>query len=239
MNFQDLHELLRVELQRRIEAGELTGSRLAQQSGFRQPHLSNFLNRKRTLSMEGLDRVLAAQKITLDQLLPLEIRASGPETRESVAQDLVESIPVVTASAAIDEAQIQAASVIETIHVSVSRLTDNRVRASRRSADWQRFVAVRSDGQQAAAMEPMLTSDTIAVIDRHYNSLAPYRTHQPTLYAMRYGRGILLRYVEFDDGHLILRPSSMDAPVQLINVAVNEMPSDYIVGRVCLLLHEL
>ena len=58
-------------------------------------------------------------------------------------------------------------------------------------------------------------------------------------YAMRYGRGILLRYVEFDDGHLILRPSSMDAPVQLINVAVNEMPSDYIVGRVCLLLHEL
>ncbi len=76
MNFQDLHELLRLELLRRIERGTLTGSRLAQQIGFQQAHVSNFLNRKRALSLEGLDRVLASQNITIDQLLPLEIQAT-------------------------------------------------------------------------------------------------------------------------------------------------------------------
>ena len=63
MNFADLHELLRLELLRRINAGTLTGTRLAQQTGFQQAHISNFLNRKRALSMEGLDRVLASMAI--------------------------------------------------------------------------------------------------------------------------------------------------------------------------------
>jgi len=34
MNFQDLHELLRLEVLRRIESGDLTGTRLAGQAGF-------------------------------------------------------------------------------------------------------------------------------------------------------------------------------------------------------------
>ena len=36
MNFQDLHELVRLELLRRIERGALTRTRLAQQAGFQQ-----------------------------------------------------------------------------------------------------------------------------------------------------------------------------------------------------------
>ena len=82
MNFQDLHELLRVELLRRIERGTLTGSRLAQQAGFQQAHISNFLNRKRALSLEGLDRVLASQNLTIDQILPLDISRT-PRTPRS------------------------------------------------------------------------------------------------------------------------------------------------------------
>src|SRR5271163_2588161 len=77
MNFQDLHELLRVELVRRIERGTLTGSRLAQQAGFQQAHISNFLNRKRALSLEGLDRVLASQNLSIDQILPLDLAAAA------------------------------------------------------------------------------------------------------------------------------------------------------------------
>ena len=68
MNFQDLHELLRLELLRRIELGSLTGTSLARQSGFRQAHISNFLNRKRSLSLDGLDRVLAAQNLSIEQI---------------------------------------------------------------------------------------------------------------------------------------------------------------------------
>jgi hypothetical protein len=237
MNFQDLHELLRLELLRRIGRGTLTGSRLAQQAGFQQAHISNFLNRKRALSLEGLDRVLASQNLTIDQILPLDLAAAqAPPVQIS---DPVEIVPVVSPSAAMDEAQISPSAIIETIQVSASRLHDNRARPSTRHAHWQRFLAIRADAQQSAAMAPLLTPGAIAVLDRHYNSLAPYRAHQPTLYAVRCGAALLLRFVDFDEGRLILRPYSRDFPVQLLPLATHETPADYIIGRVCLIFSEL
>jgi hypothetical protein len=238
MNFQDLHELLRVELLRRIERGTLTGSRLAQQAGFQQAHISNFLNRKRALSLEGLDRVLASQNLTIDQILPLDLTASQSPLPPPTS-DPIEIVPVVSPSAAMDEARISAAAVIETIQVSASRLQDNRARPSTKHAHWQRFLAIRADTQQSAAMDPLVSPGAIAVLDRHYNSLAPYRAHQPTLYAVRCGAALLLRFVDFDEGRLILRPYSRDFPVQLLPLATHETPADYIVGRVCLVFSEL
>ena len=94
MNFQDLHELLRLELLRRIDLGSLTGTGLARQAGFRQAHISNFLNRKRSLSLGGLDRVLAAQNLTVDQIMPLaciihEGTASGCWEREDAGGSVI------------------------------------------------------------------------------------------------------------------------------------------------------
>jgi hypothetical protein len=238
MNFQDLHELLRLELLRRIDRGTLTGSRLAQQAGFQQAHISNFLNRKRALSLEGLDRVLAAQNLTIDQILPLDLAAAAAPTL-SAPSDPIEIIPVVSASVAMDDARIAPSAVIETLQVSASRLHDNRARPSTKHAHWQRFLAIRADPQQSAAMDPLLAPGAIAVLDRHYNSLAPYRAHQPTLYAVRCGAALLLRFVDFDEGRLILRPYARDFPVQLLPLATHESPADYIVGRVCLVFAEL
>lgn len=234
MNFHDLHELLRLELLRRIQRGSLTGRRLAQQAGFQQAHVSNFLNRKRALSLEGLDKVLASQNITIDQLLPVDLTAAAAESSE-----VADQVPVVSASVAMDSPVVAAAAVIETMQVAASRLYDNRARPVVNRAHWQRFVAVRVDAQQAAAMEPVLTPDAIVVLDRHYQSLAPYRAQQPTLYAVRCGAALLLRYVDFDEGRLILRPYSRRVPVQLIPLEGQESPGDLIVGRVCLVFSEL
>ncbi len=88
-------------------------------------------------------------------------------------------------------------------------------------------------------MDPLVSPGAIAVLDRHYNSLAPYRAHQSTLYAVRCGAALLLRFVDFDEGRLILRPYSRDFPVQLLPLATHETPADYIVGRVCLVFSEL
>ena len=238
MNFQDLHELLRLELVRRIERGTLTGSRLAQQAGFQQAHISNFLNRKRALSLEGLDRVLASQNLSIDQILPLELNAAATPP----ASDPTETVPVVSPSAAMDEARISSAAILETLQVSASRLNGNhpnRVRTSTPLAQWQRFVAIRADNQQSAAMDPLVSPGAILILDRHYNSLSPYRAHQPTLYAVRCGASLLLRFVDFDEGRLILRPYSREFPIQLLPLAAHESPSDYIVGRVCLVFSEL
>ncbi|MEO6815915.1 MAG: helix-turn-helix transcriptional regulator [Edaphobacter sp.] len=237
MNFQHLHELLRTELLRRIERGLLTQSRLAHQAGFQQAHISNFLNRKRALSLEGLDRVLASQGLTIDQILPLDLAAAAAPAQQT--HEPIETVPVVSSSVAMDEARVAESAVIETVQVSASRLYDNRARPATKYAHWQRFLSIRADAQQAAAMQPLVAPGSIAVLDRHYNSLAPYRAQQPTLYAVRCGAGLLLRYVDFDEGHLILRPYSREFSVQLIRLASHESPADYLVGRVCLLFSEL
>src|ERR1700675_2224298 len=74
MNFQTMQNNLRRILLERIESRELTGLRLSQQTGFRQAHISNFLNRKRGLSLEGMDKVLRVQHLSvLDLLDPDEV----------------------------------------------------------------------------------------------------------------------------------------------------------------------
>jgi hypothetical protein len=151
----------------------------------------------------------------------------------------MEAIPVVSPSTAMEDAVVRAGSVIETIPVALSRLQQCRPRASSKVAGWERFVAIRADVQQAAAMAPMIGADATVVIDRHYNSLAPYRAHQRTLFAVRGGGGLVLRFVDFDEGRLILRPLSVDFPVQLVALGAEETPADYLVGRVCLVLSDL
>jgi hypothetical protein len=164
---------------------------------------------------------------------------NAPYPSRVEASDPIEIVPVVSPSAAMDDAIIPPASIIETIQVSASRLYDNRARPSPKYAHWQRFLAIRADTQQSAAMDPLLSPGAIAVLDRHYNSLAPYRAHQPTLYAVRCGAALLLRFVDYDEGRLILRPYSRDFPVQLLPLGSHETPADYIVGRVCLIFSEL
>ena len=234
MTFQDLHESLRQELVRRIERGSLTRTALARQAGFRQAHISNFLNRKRSLSLEGLDRVMAAQGISIEQILPLDLEAAAP----SPADSPYEPVPVVSPSTAMDDPVIRPEHEIESLQIAASRLDDNRPRTNSRRASWQRFVAVRADAQQSAAMDPMIPAGALVVLDRHYNSLAPYRAHQRTVYAVRSGASLALRFVEYDDGKLILRPLSQDFPIQLLGLANHESPADYIIGRVCLVLSE-
>src|SRR5205807_7000565 len=92
MKFKSLQENLRKTIWERIDEGELTGMRLAEQTGFKQAHISNFLNRKRSLSLEGMDKVLSVQRLSvLDLLDPEEInkRASIPPPSEDEFENVL------------------------------------------------------------------------------------------------------------------------------------------------------
>jgi hypothetical protein len=203
-----------------------------------QAHISNFLNKKRSLSLEGLDRVLAAQDLQIEQVLPVELTATGL-AGVSPESDPVEQVPIVSPSSATEDMTIAASATIETIPISSVRLYENRARPAVRRTQWRRFLAIRMDAQQAAAMTPVLPPGAIVVLDRHYNSLAPYRANQASIYAVRFGPMLLLRYVDLDEGHLILKPYARDFPVQLLRLGENESPGGYIVGRVCMVLSEV
>jgi len=233
MNFTQMHERLRLELLRRIERGTLSVSLLARQTGFGQPHLSNFLHHRRQLSLEAIDRVLAAQHLTAADLLPvLQLPGSFPTDEEG------SSVPVVSHHAALFEPNIRASQAQFLLHLPAGSLQSIRTRVSTARRAWQRFVAVRIPADDAPPMDPLVLPEAITLLDRHYTSLTPYRVNRPNLYAVRHGAHLTLRYVDFVSNRLVLRPHNIGYPVELIEVDPDESPSDLIVGRASLILNE-
>jgi hypothetical protein len=235
MNFTQMHDRLRLELLRRIQRGTLSVSLLARQTGFGQAHLSNFLHSRRQLSLEAMDRILAAQHLTVADLLPAGRRAVLlPEDEEAGA------VPVVSHAAALFEPLIRPSAVQSMLHLPAGALESARPRASsnpRRA--WQRFVAVRVPGADALPMEPLLLPEAIVLIDRHYTSLLPYRPNRPNLYAVRHGARLTLRYVDYLSGRLVLRPYNIAFPVELIEPDPGEPPNNLLTGRIALIVNEL
>jgi len=234
MNFTQLHERLRLELLRRIQRGTVTVSLLARQTGFGQPHLSNFLHGRRQLSLEAMDRILAAQHLSAGDLLP---STSQPSFASDAQED--SSIPIVSHATALFEPMVRPTAVQSILHIPDNVLHSLGKRVTNPRLAWQRFVAIRVPACDALPMEPMVMPEAIAVIDRHYTSLKPYRPNRPNLYAVRNGAHLTLRFVEFIGGRLLLRPNNIASPLGLLKVEPDGMARDMIVGRVAYILNEL
>jgi hypothetical protein len=231
MRFKSLQENLRKALLERIDDGELTGLRLAEQTGFRQAHISNFLNRKRSLSLEGMDRVLNVQRLSvLDLLDPTEVnkRASIPPPSE----DEFDNIFVVDGATAATHPLIMSMNVREIQKFKRSFLRKLRPELDDKRRNWERFVAIKTDSD-ALSMHPRLMPGAIVLIDRHYNSLQPYRKGELNLYAVQVKGQCKIRYVEMAGSSMVLRPHNQTYPVEVVSIAESEGMSDYLVGRIC------
>jgi hypothetical protein len=240
MNAAQLHERLRLEIARRIDRGLITGTLLARQTGLKPSHISNFLHRKRRLSLAAFDRILAAQTLSIEDLLPqVLIPNSVPPAVAGGLHGELDSVPLVSQATAIHAPGVSVKGTVEVIRLPAGILEQLRPRRAVVRRNWQRFVAVRISAGQAAPMSPVLVPNAIVVLDRHYNSLASYVPPRPSLYAVNMASDLVFRYVGFEADHLILRPHSLEHPVELLSLGAAESPSSYIVGRVCLCISEL
>jgi Peptidase S24-like len=232
MNFQTLQENLRVKLWERIKMGQITGSSLAEQAGFKQAHVSNFLYRKRGLSVKGLDRLLEAQHLSvLDLLDPVEISKHALILPSSDRE--FDNVVVTELSIAATEAQIMNMHVKEVLKVPRSFLQEIKEEPESTRRTWERFVAVRADGQDAMSMYPRLRPGATVLLDRHYNSPSPYRAGERNIYAIHTKHASTIRYVEISGSIMLLRPHNRSVPVQVVPMNAGMTPADYIVGRVC------
>lgn len=238
MNFTQMHERLRLEMQRRIRRGSLTVSLLARQTGFGQSHLSNFLHGRRQLSLEAMDRILAVQQMSAGDLLAVQTRRAEYEDGDA-NESGSGSVPVVSHATALFEQHVRPGAVQSVLHLPEKVLRGARSRTSPQRRKWQRFVAITISAEEAQAMEPLVLPNAIVLIDRHYSSLVDYRPNRPNLYAVRHEAKLKLRYVDFQLNRLVLRPQSIAFPVELMEVGADEAPHDLIVGRVALILNEL
>jgi hypothetical protein len=224
-----MQDRLRVELQRRIRRGSLTVSLLARQTGYGQSHMSSFLHNDKPISIEAMDRVLAAQHLSLEELCPAPGDAAGGSG---------DSVPLVSQQAALFEPQIRPAVVQAMVHLLPGRLETFPVCLSPKRRTWERFVAGRVPGADGKAMEPLLLPDGIVVIDRHYNQLVQYRADRANLYAINADGHLRLRYVEAAAGRLVLRPHNVPFPVELIEAEEGESLGEAILGRIAIILNE-
>ena len=146
MKFRMLQENLRKTLWKRIDAGELTGLRLAEQTGFKQAHISNFLNRKRGLSLEGMDRVLNVQHLSvLDLIDPAEVNK-----RASIlppGEDDFDNVAVADPQIAASEALIMSMHVKEILKFKKSFLKRLKEDVEGDGKGWERFVIIKADAQ--------------------------------------------------------------------------------------------
>jgi transcriptional regulator with XRE-family HTH domain len=237
MNFWHLHERLRLEMLRRIESGSLTASLLAHQIGVTPAHISNFLSRRRKLSLEALDKVLAAQFLTIADLYSgARYPPSGVGASAAMSFD---SVPLVEAPIAALQARVHSDSIIEVVKVRSGLLGNLRDRCSAERRKWDRFVAVQVSEDEADVMQPILTANSIALIDRHYSSAFTYASGSATIHAVRLAGKLHFRYVSLLEKHLILRAHNPAHVPELLALSAGRSSADVIVGRVFLCIVEL
>jgi hypothetical protein len=234
MNFSQMHERLRLELLRRVQRGTLSVSLLARQTGFGRAHMSNFLRKRRQLSLEALDRVLVSQHMTAGDLLPVTYSAA-----ELTGEQESDRVPVVSHAAALFEPYIRRSSIQGLVNVPAGLLASTGKGVSKSREPWQRFVAVSVSAADALPMDPLVQPNAIVLLDRHYKSFHPYRLNRDNLYAVRNGRLLAVRYLDFLSNRLVLRPHNLAFPVDLLEVAPGESPSDLIAGRIVLIVNEV
>src|SRR5580698_11311868 len=148
MKFRVLQDNLRETLWERIEEGDLTGLRLSQQTGFRQAHISNFLNKKRGLSLEGMDKVLAVQHLSvLDLLDPAEVNKRASILPPS--GDEFENVLLTDASTAATQPLITTMHVKDILKFKKTFLHKLKPESDSDRSSWHRFVLIQLDAREA------------------------------------------------------------------------------------------
>ncbi len=232
MKFRVLQENLRNALWERIEDGDLTGLRLARQTGFKQAHISNFLNRKRGLSLEGMDRVLSVQRLSvLDLLDPSEVNKRASIVPPS--NDEFQSVVLTDGAVAATHPLLTSMHVKEILKFKKSFLKKLKPEIEGDRARWERFVLIKADAREGMSMYPRLLPGATLLIDRHYNSLKPYRRGENNMYAVLKDGTCTIKYVETIGRQLILRPHNQAYPIEVLSMEEGTKSGDYLVGRVC------
>src|SRR3954469_12018742 len=148
MNFTTLQNRLRRLLLDKISAGEFTGMALAARAGFQQAHISNFLNQKRSLSIDAMDQVLSSLHLSVVDLLDsAEVESRSPASPRCDKQ--FEAVPLVETAAASGAPTISRDKILDFLKFKKSFLRRLRSDTTRDRETWTRFVLIKADTENS------------------------------------------------------------------------------------------
>jgi hypothetical protein len=179
-----------------------------------------------------MDKVLAVQHLSvLDLLDPSEVNKRASILPPS--RDEFENVLLTDASIAATQPLITSMQVKEILKFKKTFPRKLKAETEGDRSDWQRFVLIKVDAKEAMSMYPRLMPGTTLLIDRHYNSLKPYRKSEFNMYAVLKNDTCAVRYVEVAGSHLILRPHNQSSPIEVMVMGNGKTAAEYLVGRVC------
>jgi hypothetical protein len=179
-----------------------------------------------------MDKVLNVQRLSvLDLLDPQEVNKRASILPPS--DDEFENVLAVDGSIAATAPLVMGMNVNDIVKFKKSFLRRLREETEGGRAKWERFVVIKIDSRDGMSMYPRLLPGANALIDRHYNSLKPYRKGESNMYAINRDGECTVKYVEVAGKYMVLRPHNQAYPVEVIPMEAGMSASDYIVGRVC------
>jgi len=166
----------------------------------------------------------------LDLLDPAEVNK-----RASIvppAEDQFQNVCLVEGAVAAIEPIIMSMNVKDMLKFKKSFLRGLRAETEGKRSDWERFVLIRVDAREGMSMYPRLLPDAIILIDRHYNSLKPYRKGECNMYAVNKDGACTVKYVELAGDQLVLRPHNQAYPIEVMPIEEGSKAADSLIGRV-------
>jgi plasmid maintenance system antidote protein VapI len=226
MLIADLHERIRLCVLATIDSRKITGTALAEKVGVKQAHISNFLTRKRGLSIEKMDALLDALGLNIEQMV-----AVSEQTQVRKESAALESVPLIRLQAAMnptfDDDMSRGKAVFPRALLRRLKAAPPEMRKL-----WVRFIAIKADRALSAPMSPRVESGSVLLIDRHFCSLDKYRNDEPNLYLINKDGVCVVRWVEMRGTQLCLRPDRNDYPLDAISINRRNPLESCIVGRV-------
>ncbi len=223
----DLHECLREHVLATIKSRQITQSALGELAGMQQAHISNFVQGRRGLSIEGMDAILKVLGLDVTSLIAM----SGRTPSATDCSPALESVPLVEHKAAMNPtfAKHEILGDLGFPKVLLLRLT---AEPPEDRAAWVRFIAARADAALAAPMHPRFEKGSVLLVDRHHCSLAGYQNDEKNLYLIRKEQMLMVRWIKMQGNNLCLRPARSEYPLDFVSIDKSYPPTYYIVGRV-------
>jgi transcriptional regulator with XRE-family HTH domain len=229
IRISDIQDRLRGYIRELMREHWGRGTGLAEESAIPQGHLSNFLNGRRGLSVQAMDRLLTALDIGVEDLV------KSSQSEQSFVRLAVRSryavLPRISPTVAL-QPRLYKDGILGLDCIDKQFLKRRRSNDVAGRSHWDRFVLLDSTPGSVRAILPAANTTTL-LVDRHYTSLEPYLQSRSNLYVVQLTTELVVGRVNLACDHLLVRPCDLHCDLLSIQLPRGTQYYTRIVGRVC------
>ena len=222
MYFDELHDMLLVEVEKRMKATGLSRTELARMANMQQGTLSNLLLRKRKLTNSAAEKLSRALKIEVESILPPPLLPRGKAA----------NIPIVSHKTAANQPLISPRTTLALSGITTRAIKHTASLAVGTREEWTRYVAIRPTRRQVKLMPLLLAEGDLIILDRHDQFSRDEARHLRSIYAVTLDDFLRIGRLYIAHGELTLYyETGTTEDVDLTG-------KHFVVGRVCRILHK-